>query len=118
MAGKFGLDYDYKYDIFYICHPETKSDNCIVIGNIVVDIVAGGEVTGIEFLEASKTLTELTNRKITKKELKKITDASFSANSKDEAIIIKLLLKIENDKTPATIAIQNPDYKSHEMAFA
>jgi hypothetical protein len=45
-------------------------------------------------------------------------NAKFSFATKKGTILIKILLPIEKQEVPASIAIQNINYKSPVMAFA
>ncbi len=116
MLSKFKLDYDFKEDLLYLYNEKKKSNGSIEFGEIVVDLEKKGEVVGLEIFEASKYLSELTNRKITKQNLKKINTAKFSFNSKKGTILIRIILLIEKEEIPASIALQNMNYQSQITA--
>ncbi len=112
MQNKFKLDYDFEEDLLYLYNENKKSKGSIELGELIVDLEKKGEVVGLEIFEASKYLSELTNKKISKESLKKIEKASISFISKKGTILIKILLPIKKTEIPATIAIQNIKYKS------
>ncbi len=62
--------------------------------------------------------SELTNKRITKARLKKIQKATFSATANKGTVLVKIILPIEKEKVPATIAIRNMGYRSPVMAYA
>ncbi len=118
MPGKFRLDYDSGEDLLYLYNENRKSKGSIEFGDLIVDLEKNGEIAGLEIFGASKYLSELTGKKISKSALKKIENAEFSFTEKKGTIIIKIVLPLEKEKVPATIAIQNIHYKSPAMAHA
>jgi len=118
MSGKFRLDYDSEEDLLYLYNENKKSKGSVEFGDLIVDLEKKGEIVGLEIFDASKYLSQLTNKKITKSVLKKIEKAGFSFTEKKGTIIIKIVLPIEKEKVPATIAIQNLRYKSPALAHA
>jgi len=118
MLSKFKVDYDSDEDLLYLYNTNKKSKGSIEFGDLIVDLEKKGEIVGLEIFGASKYLSELTNRRITKQSLKKIEKANFSFITKKGTIIIKIVLPIEREKVPATIAIQNMEYQSPALAYA
>ena len=118
MSDKFRTDYDFEEDLLYLYNEAKKSKGSIEFDDLVVDLEKKGAIVGLEIFNASKYLSELTNKKITKKNLKKIEHATFSFTTKKGTIIIKITLPIEKQLIPATIAIQNMQYKSPALAYA
>lgn len=112
MLNEFKLDYSFEDDLLYLYNENKKSNGSIEFGDLIVDLEKKGEVVGLEIFDASKYLSELTNKKITKQNLKRIEKAYFSFTSKKGTILIKIILPIKKEKIPATIAIQNIHYKS------
>lgn len=82
MPNKFNLDYDAEEDLLYLYSPGKKSKGSIELGELVVDLEKGGNVVGLEIFNASRYLSDLTNRKITKENLKKIERAEFSFSTR------------------------------------
>lgn len=109
---EFKLDYSFEDDLLYLYNENKKSNGSIEFGDLIVDLEKKGEVVGLEIFDASKYLSELTSKKISKQNLKKIEKASFSFTSKKGTILIKIILPIKKEKSPATITIQNINYKS------
>ena len=118
MSSKFRFDYDAENDLLYLYNPAKKSKGSIEFGELIIDLEKKGEIVGLEILEASKYLSELTGRKITKTALKNLENASVSHSARNGTVMIKIMLKIEKEEILAPVAIQDMHYKSPIMAFA
>lgn len=112
MLSKFKTDYDFEEDLLFIYNPKVKSKGSIEFGELIIDLEKQGRIVGLEIFNASKYLSELTNKKITKSQLKKIDKASLTVTEKKGTIIIKIVISLEKEKVPATIAIQDFQYQS------
>ncbi|PIU21244.1 MAG: hypothetical protein COT15_03150 [Candidatus Diapherotrites archaeon CG08_land_8_20_14_0_20_34_12] len=112
MLSKFKTDYDAEEDLLYLYNENKKSKGSIEFGDLIVDLEKQGTIVGLEIFEASKYLSELTNKKITKEILDKMQKTTISFVTKKGTTIIKISLPIEKGEVPATIAIQNMHYKS------
>lgn len=110
--SKFKLDYDFEEDLLFLYDENKKSKGSIEFGELVVDLEKNGEIVSLEIFDASKYFTDLTDRKITRQMLSKIENASFSYIKKKGTVFVKIILPIEKEQVPATIAIQNINYKS------
>lgn len=112
MLNKFKFDYDFKEDLLFVFDESRKSKGSIEFGDLVVDLEKTWNIVGLEIFNASEYLSELTNKKITKEALKEIEGAVMDFTVKKGTTIIKLILPIKKEKIPATIAIQNMNYRS------
>ncbi len=110
------FDYDSKNDLLYLFNPAKKSKGSIEFGELVIDLEKKGEITGIEIFDASKYLSELTSRKISKKALKELENASFTCSNRKGTVIIKITLTTPLEKILAPLAIQDLNYKSPLIA--
>ncbi|MDD5163357.1 MAG: DUF2283 domain-containing protein [Candidatus ainarchaeum sp.] len=116
--SKFKLDYDFEEDLLFLYDENKKSKGSIEFGELVVDLEKNGKIVALEIFDASKYFTDLTDRKITRQMLSKIENASFSCIEKKGTVFVKIILPIEKEQVPATIAIQNIAYKSPIMAHS
>ena len=116
MQEKFKLNYDFDEDLLYMYSDSKKSSGSIEFGDLVIDLQKNGSVAGLEVFGASKYFSELTNKKITKNDLSKIEKAELSMSTKNGTVIIKVLLPLDGENVPATIAIQDMNYKSPVLA--
>ena len=118
MFREFKIDYDFDADLLYCYDGKRHSKGSIELGSLVIDFEKQGAVVGLEVFDASGYLSELTNRKVTKKALQNITKAQFSSTEKKGTLILKLILPLEKENVPATIAIQDMLYRSPLLARA
>lgn len=118
MQGKFKLDYDFVEDLFFLYNEEKKSKGSVEFGDLVVDVGADCSIVGMEIFEASKYLSGLTNKRITKETLSRARNASFSFTRKKGTVLVKIVLPIDNERVPATIAIPSVGYTSPALAVA
>lgn len=118
MIRKFKFDYDAKEDLLLAYNPDKKSHGAVDFGDLVVDMEKRGEIVALEFYDASKYLSDLTNKKISKSELKKIQKATLTFVKKKGTIIIKIALPIDKEKVPATITVPSLHYRSPATALA
>ncbi|HZX34022.1 MAG TPA: DUF2283 domain-containing protein, partial [archaeon] len=110
--------YDYAEDSLFMYNEKKKSGGSVELGELVIDLDRAGNVAALEISGASKYLSELTGRKLSRAQLKKMDEAAITVNAKKGTIIIKIFLPIENEKVPATIAVQNMNYNSPALAHA
>lgn len=110
--AKFNLDYDRGEDLLYIYNPAKKSKGSVEFGELVVDLEKEGGIAGLEIFGASKYLSELTNRKITKESIGRMDGAKISLSTGKGTTVIRILLLLEKEEVPAAIAIQNVNYRS------
>ncbi|MFH1588817.1 MAG: DUF2283 domain-containing protein [Candidatus Diapherotrites archaeon] len=117
MKNEFKSDYDFQEDLLYLYDEKKKSSGSIELGDLVIDLNKG-EIVGLEIFNASKYLSSLTNKKITKTDLRKIRKPLVSFTPQKGIILIKLILSIEKQKIPASIAVQDFSYQSPAVAMA
>jgi len=118
MQSEFKIDYDLEEDLLFLYDENRKSQGSVEFGDLIVDLEREGKICGLELFEASKYLTDLTGRKIGREDLEKIQKAKISIIEKKGTTIIKMILIIEQEAIPASIAIQNIHYKSPILAKA
>ena len=97
--------YDKEHDIFSIHKGFDKGEKFktnIDAGDLILDLSNKGKVKGIEILNASEFLRDFD---VNKKTLNSITDADFTALTKQTSIVIALSLKSKEKEIPAKIAV-------------
>lgn len=117
MSNKFKFDYDEEEDLLYIYNENKKSKGSIEFGDLIVDLDKNQNVVGLEIFDASKYLSYLTNKRITKKQLKKIETASLFFSVEKGFILIKFVLPLNKERIPVPIMIQNMHYRSPSLRF-
>ena len=118
MSGKFRFDYDAENDLLYLYNPAKKSRGSIEFGDLIIDLEKKGGIAGIEIFGASKYLSELTGRRITKRALKALENASVSHSARNGTVMIKIALKTDKEEILAPVAIQDMHYSSPVLAAA
>ena len=118
MSGKFRFDYDAENDLLYLYNPAKKSKGSVEFGELIIDLEKKGGIAGIEIFGASKYLSELTNKRISKRALKNLENASVSHSSRNGTVMIKIVLRIEKEEILAPVAIQDMRYNSPVLAVA
>jgi uncharacterized protein YuzE len=107
--------YDNEEDILFLSKKRTVRAS-INIGDFIVDIDMNGFVSGIEILDASKTL------KLKKSLLKDLSEASMAVTYKPDYLLINLILMFnEKEKEvaiPLTVDLGHNAVSSKTMNFA
>ena len=115
MSNKFVAKYDEESDVLFIYHSGKKSRGSIELGkDIHISFSPKFEVTGLEFLEASKTLSLLSNNKITKEELSNLKKGYLDTTIDKGLIIVRYYLFFEQKEKPIIeqLVVQDIHYKS------
>ena len=109
MVRKAKINYDEENDILWIYSGEKIKDS-LEIDNFIIDFSLENKVVGVEIFNASRILSKLTLKKITKKMLKNILSASFTSFQSKELIyiIIELVLMIKKEKAKIPLQIPTP----------
>jgi len=108
--------YDYGEDNLYL-YREKKSYGSIEFGeDIIIDFDKNLNIVAVEFLNASKILTMLTGKKITKKELGTIKETDLLSERKGGLIIAFFKLVMEKLSIEERLSLQDIKYKSPALA--
>jgi len=99
------VDYDKATDTLYLYHEKEKVKNNIEFGNVLIDIAHDGTVVGLEFLNATETITPflLAGPKAIYKDkehlredfLAQIKKATISLHTQANFVIIGFTLEVE-----------------------
>ncbi|MDY6788506.1 MAG: DUF2283 domain-containing protein [Candidatus Nanohaloarchaea archaeon] len=106
--------YDSEHDILYINRGE-KVKESLEIGDMVVDLSYDGKVAGLEILNASKTISELTGIQVSDNNLRNIEKADLDTVKKGEHlfIVLKIAFRKEEKLIEKSIDVNLP---SREIA--
>ncbi len=108
--------YDYDEDLLYV-YRQVKSYGSIEWGeNIIIDFDKKLNITALEFFNASKILSALTGKKITKKLLSTIKKASLVSEKKGGLVIAYYQIWLEKEKINEKLSLQDINYKSPVLA--
>ncbi|MDO8537412.1 MAG: DUF2283 domain-containing protein [archaeon] len=115
MSNKFKAKYDEENDVLFIYHSEKKSHGSIEFGkDIHISFSPKSEVTGLEFLEASKTISLLSREKISKTDLLNLRKGYLDTTIEKGLIIVRYYLFFEKKEKPIIeqLVVQDINYKS------
>lgn len=117
MLNEFKFDYDPEEDLLYIYDENKKSKGSVEFADLIIDLDKNQNVVALEIFDASRYLSYLTNRRITKKQLKEIEKATLYFSVKKGLILIKFFLPLKKERIPVPIMIQNMHYHSPSLKF-
>ena len=110
--------YDYDDDNLYI-YREKKSHGSIEFGeNIIIDFDKALNIVALEFFSASKALSDLTGKRVTKKLLARIKKASLDSERKGGLIIAFFKIALGERVIEEKLNLQDIKYKSPVLAIA
>jgi len=99
MMKKFKFDYDYHNDNLFLYDSRLKSKASVELDDFVIDFSKEKKISGIEMLNASKLFRELDiPQKISKSSLKTIKNCMVGVVSKNNFLLIKMLLEFDKKK--------------------
>ena len=94
-AGKFRIQYDDEYDILFIYNKVKRSSQGIEWGDIDLSYDKMGKLVNLELNNASKLLSNLTKRNVSKALLKKISDCKLETKERGGILYINFKLLFE-----------------------
>jgi len=123
MSNKFKAEYDSENDVLFIHHSEKKSRGSIEIGPYVhISFSPSYDAIGLEFLDASKTLTSLSVPKFnfTKNFLKTLQKAFLETKVEKGLLIVRYYMFFEEKEKPLVnqLIVQSIGYRSPITATA
>jgi len=90
------LSYDPEEDILYFNKGKSVQDS-LDIGNMFIEFSGDGYVVGMEVLDASETISELTGRDLSGEELSEIADAEIKIFIEGNFAFITLFFVTEKE---------------------
>lgn len=107
MAAKMKIDYDEDNDILWI-HSGRKISDSLEVDQFVVDFLRDGSVSGVEIMDASKVISNLSSHRVSKEYLKNIEDARLRPYRSKDIVYIVVLLKVLVNNKVESMSIQVP----------
>ncbi len=96
---------------------EDKSHGTVEFGeNILIDLDAKTNIVGIEFFDASKTLSHLTKHRITKTDLAKIKNAKLFSEKRAGLITAFFTIQFAHETIEDKIILADMKYESPILA--
>jgi uncharacterized protein YuzE len=103
------LSYDPKEDILYYNQGE-KSMDSLDIGNMFIEFSGDNKVVGIEVLDASKFISDYTDKEFTKEALENIVEAEIKVFRRGEFAFVMLFFTVDRngEKVKESIGVNVP----------
>src|SRR3989338_1629636 len=100
------FNYDKKNDLLYIYNDKMRVYSNVIIGDFHIEFTKDKKIAGIEVLRASEILEEY---QISKGVLENIEEASLKIVSRNESLIIFIILKGLKEEKSAAITMNSLD---------
>ncbi len=117
---KFNFSYDTEEDDLFLFNQNSKSKGSAVIGNVVLDYDCKKQIVGMQLMNASEIITEITNGELLniKQILEKLTDAKLDIKLKNKMLIIKIYLIGNKEELAPLISIPLIRENDAELAYS
>ncbi len=109
---KADFDYDQKNDILYIFR-DFITKGSLNIGDFNIDISHNGKLSGLEIMNASKTISKSIGTQITKKMLNGIKSAGINTENRGNAIYIYYAIFFATKEVKDFLPVPMPIAISH-----
>lgn len=103
------VSYDSENDILYLNEGSSVQDS-LDIGDFYLEFSGDGKIVGVEVLNASDTISQLTGEDFDTSNLESILDAKLNVHIKDEFAFVVLYICVEKDgeKVQESVGINVP----------
>ncbi|PSH01737.1 MAG: hypothetical protein BRC27_01085 [Nanohaloarchaea archaeon SW_10_44_10] len=108
------ISYDQENDILYL-NKGKKVQDSLDIGNLFLEFSGKNNIVGVEILNASKTVSELTGNDTTAEELENVKDAKIKMIPDNDTVFIVLKLRIAKGEEVTEESI-NLNFSSQALA--
>lgn len=117
---KFNFSYDKDNDDLLLFNPKSKSKGSVEIGDIVLDFNSKKELVGIQIINASKFLKEISNEKINvvKEILSNLKECKLDIKQSNNLLIIRFYLTGDKKEISHIFSVQNIQKSSPALACA
>ena len=107
MEKQLNYDYDFENDNLYF-YTNKKYKDSIEFFGFIIDITTDEDIKGIEILNASEVLSDLSQETIPKTMLKKIIYPTMNIKTINDLMIIKFDFKTNSKEFSLPLNITNP----------
>lgn len=91
------ISYDPENDVLYY-NKGQKSQDSLEVGNLFIEFSSSGQVVGMEIVDATETIKELTGEEFSSEDLKSIENAGIKVHTKKKYAFIRLDLQVKRDQ--------------------
>ena len=113
---EYKFDYDKENDDLFIHRRDSKSKGSIEFGDLVLDFNSKKQLVGIEILNASKFLKDITGRDITSL-LEQLKSCSIDVKAKNNILLIKIILSTDSEEVSPIIPVPIITEPSPSLAY-
>lgn len=116
---KFNFSYDKEKDDLFLFNPKSKSKGSVEIGDVVLDYNNKKELVGIQIINASKLLKNISNEKITivKSILSSLKECKLDIKQSNNLVIIKFYLLGKKKEISPILSVPNIKESSPALAY-
>lgn len=117
---KYKFSYDENNDDLFLFSPKSKSKGSVELGDIVIDFNSKREFAGIQIMNATKLIKDLTNETFSsiKSLLNKLEKCEIEVKPRNNILIIKIYLFSEQKEISPVITVSNITHSSPALAVA
>ena len=117
---KFKFSYDKENDDLFLFNPKSKSKGSVELGNIILDYNNKKEFVGIQIMNASKLIKDITNEKIKdiRDVLNNLKNSKVDAKIKNNLLTVKIYLYSESKEVSPIISVPSILESSPALAYA
>ena len=115
---KFNFSYDKENDDLLLFNPKSKSKGSVELGNIILDYGKNREFVGMQIMNASNTIKDITNEdaQAINEVLNNLKDCRIDTKVKNNLLIVKISLYSKLKEISPVISISSIREKSPALA--
>ncbi len=114
----YKFSYDKEYDDLFVFNPESKSKGSVELGEIILDYNTKKEFVGIQIMNASKVLQEISGDFEIKSVLEHLKECKIETITKNNLLTIKLFLISDLKQVSSVLSVPNITDSSPALAYA
>ena len=115
---EFKFSYDKENDDLLLYNPKSKSKGSVELGDIVLDFDSKKTLVGIQIMNASKMIKDITNDSGVKTLLQKLKKCQIEVKPKNNMLLIKLYLISGNKEISPVLNVPAITQSSPALAVA
>ena len=105
MAEKIVATYDKEFDTLYLYREGVKAKGAVEIGDFIVEFTDQlNKAVAVEILNATRVLTDLSGKRVTKEMLSEVTKASIKTIHKPGAVYVAYSIACKANNKPSDIS--------------
>jgi len=114
----YKFSYDKEFDDLLIFDSNSKSKGSVELGDIILDFNSKKEFVGIQLVNASKILKDISGEVDIDTVLKHLKECKVQTINKNNFLIIKILLTSDTKQISSVLSVPNITESSPALAYA